>query len=62
MRITMNDYVGSSCEAVSDSQRFVYLWFRTGGNPCLQCGVKPETCDWHRHLSRTTRRFDEARA
>ncbi|MBJ6751853.1 hypothetical protein [Geomonas anaerohicana] len=60
MRITMSDYVGSSCEAVSNSHRFVYLWFRTGGNPCLQCGVKTETCDWYHRLARTTVRVAEA--
>ncbi|WP_224959507.1 hypothetical protein [Geomonas subterranea] len=56
----MSDYVGSSCEAVSNSHQFVYLWFRTSGNPCLQCGVKTETCAWYHELARTTRRNREA--
>ena len=60
MRMSMNDFVGGSCEAVSNAHNFVFLWFRTRGNPCLQCGVNTETCDWHRQLTRTISNLREA--
>ncbi len=59
MRITMQDYVGGSCEAVSNAHNFICLWFRTGGNPCKQCGFNPDACAWRQQLNVYAARYRE---
>lgn len=56
MKLSMHDYVDSSCRAVSHSHHFVSLWFRTRGNPCLKCGFNTDTCEWYQQLTRTAGR------
>ena len=46
----MSDFVHGRCKAVKEPKKFVALWMKSKGNPCLVCDMDQSNCRYYKIL------------